>query len=72
MEIEKNLEWFPSFENQIDIKEKTFTITIKQKELEIECDWDYGYGGRGTERMYLDLELLENLIAELRRSQAVP
>jgi len=72
MEIEKHLDWFPSFENQIDIKEKTFTITIKQEEIEIECDWDYGYGGRGTEIMYLNLELLENLITELRLSQAVP
>jgi len=68
MKIERNLEWEPNFDNQIDIEEGDFTITLTKKEVEIECNWDYGYGGRGTERMSISLEQLENLIKELKAS----
>ena len=68
MEIDKNLEWEPNFDNQIDIEEGYFTITLTKKEVEIECSWDYGFGGRGTERMTMTLEQLEDLIKELRAS----
>lgn len=68
MKINRNLEWEPNFDNQIDIEEGDFTITLTKKEVEIKCNWDYGYGGRGTERMSMTLEQLENLIKELKSS----
>jgi hypothetical protein len=68
MKIDRNLEWEPNFDNQIDIEEGDFTITLTKKEVEIECNWDYGYDGRGTERMSITLEQLENLIKELKSS----
>lgn len=68
MKINKYLEWEPNFNNEIEIEDDTFTITITKKEVEIECNWDYGYGGRGTERMTVDLSILENLIKQLKNS----
>ena len=68
MEIDKNLEWEPSFDNQIDIEEGHFTITLTKKAVEIECNWDYGHGGKGVEIMSMGLEKLENLIKELKDS----
>lgn len=68
MEIVKNLEWEPNFDNQINIEEGDFTITLTKKQIEIECNWDYGYGGRGIEVMSISLEQLENLIKELKDS----
>jgi hypothetical protein len=70
MDIEKNLTWHPSFNNQIDIKDGNFevTLTSAEDEIEIVCDWDYGYGGRGTERIALSRKLLESLLKELDNS----
>jgi len=57
MKIDRNLEWEPSFSNQIEIEKGDFTIILTKKEIEIEC---------GTERMSMTLEQLENLIKELK------
>jgi len=59
MKIDRNLEWEPNFDNQIDIEKGDFTITLTKKKIEIEC---------GTERMSMTLEQLENLIKELKSS----
>ena len=69
MEIEKNLHWFPSFRNEINVTDKTFQLTFKEGEIEIECSWDYGWGGRGTERMYIPFEQVRALMKELEDSE---
>ncbi len=76
--VEKHLDWEPSFPNQIDIIETgtrkafrsnvEFTVTLKKDEVEIECSWDYGWEGRGSERMFIPLAQLKELIAELEAS----
>lgn len=68
MNINKHLNWEPSFRNEINIEEKCFTITIKKDEVEIDCIWDYGYGGRGSESMCIPLAKFKELIAELEQS----
>lgn len=73
IEVEKHLDWSPSFKNEIWVTDKrkqdNFTITLKQGEdIEIEFNWDYGYGGRGTETMRLPVQMLKDLISELEAS----
>jgi len=68
MKIEKNLDYEPTFKNQITVEDKEFTITLEKEDVEIECSWDYGYGGRGTETMFIKLEVLKDLIKELEES----
>jgi hypothetical protein len=73
LEVEKHLDWKPSFKNEIWITDKrkqdNFTITLKEGEdIEIEFNWDYGYGGRGTETMRLPVQMLKDLISELDAS----
>jgi len=73
LEIERHLDWKPNFKNEIWVTDKrgqdNFTITLKEgDDIEILFDWDYGYGGRGSERMYLPVELLKDLITELENS----
>ena len=64
--------WQPNFANEICItdkkKECQFCITLKQKEeIEIEFDWDYNSGGRGSERMFISIKLLKELIEEIEK-----
>ena len=59
MKIDRNLQWEPSFDNEIHIEKGDFTIILTKKEIEIEC---------GAERMSMTLEQLENLIKELKSS----
>jgi hypothetical protein len=72
LKIERH-DWQPSFKNEIWITDKNrdhgFTITLKQDaDIEIEFDWDYGYGGRGTERMFISIELLTQLIKDISQT----
>lgn len=69
MKVEKHLDWFPSFKNQIDITTGKFEITLKNGDVEILCDWDYGYGGRGSEWTSIPLVELKALIKELEDSE---
>ena len=70
IKVEKYLDWFPSFRNQIDITNNVFTITLKTNEaIEIECGWDYGYGGSGVERIYIPFDMLKSLMKELEESE---
>lgn len=69
MEIERHLNWFPNFRNEIGVKDGTFDLTLKDGEIEIECSWDYGWGGRGSERMYIPFEQLRTLMKELEDSE---
>jgi len=71
LKIERQ-EWdsFPDEIHVIDDRGKEgFELTLKEGEpdLEIEFTWDYGYGGRGTERVYVPLDMLKSLIAEIEQ-----
>lgn len=71
LNIKRHL-WEPSFPNEIWItdkrKQEEFQITLKRNEdIEIEFTWNYGYGGRGTERMYIPIQLLKELISEIEQ-----
>ena len=72
MKIERH-NWQPSFPNEIWITEGSrsdkFTITLKQgSDVEIEFDWDHSYDGRGTERMFIPLNTLKELIDEISKT----
>lgn len=61
---------FPGDIRVIDDRGKeSFELTFKSGEpdLEIEFTWDYGYGGRGTQRVYVPLDMLKSLIAEIEQ-----
>ena len=60
MQINRNLQWEPTFGNQIEIEKGEFTITLTKQEIQIEC---------GTENIIMTLEQLENLINELKSSR---
>lgn len=73
LEVEKYLNWEPSFKNEIWISDKRkqhrFTITLKKGEdIEVEFNWDYGNAGSGNERTYIPAQLLKDLISELEAS----
>lgn len=62
--VEKNLTW--GNQSSIDIMKNTITVSLTKTEVEVLCDFDYGYAGRGTERIYFSLELLEELIQQIK------
>jgi len=73
LEVEKHLDWKPSFKNQIWITDKkiddNFKITLREGEdIEIEFTWDYDYDNRGTQTMRLPVQMLKDLISELDAS----
>jgi len=63
MDIVKHLDWN---DPQITISDDCFELEIFNNEVEIICEWDYGYGGRGTERCYIPIEVLETALREYR------
>jgi hypothetical protein len=73
LEVEKHLDWKPSFKNEIWITDKkiddNFKITLREGEdIEIEFTWDYDYDNRGTQTMRLPVQMLKDLISELDAS----
>jgi hypothetical protein len=73
LEVEKHLDWKPSFKNEIWITDKkvddNFKITLREGEdIEIEFNWDYDYDNRGTQTMRLPVQMLKDLISELDAS----
>lgn len=63
MTIEEHLDWE---DPRIYYKDETFEIDISKQEIEITCDWDYGWGGRGMERIYIPIEVFEELIKKIQ------
>jgi len=63
MNIAKHLNWT---DPQITISDDHFDIEISNNEVEIICEWDYGHGGRGTERCYIPIEVLETALREYK------
>jgi len=73
LEVQKHLDWKPSFKNEIWITDKNmqdnFKITLREGEdILIEFDWDYDYDNRGTQTMRLPVQMLKDLISELDAS----
>ena len=71
LNIEKHT-WQSDFPNEIWVidkrKQDEFQITLKQgsDDIEIEFNWDYGYGGRGNEVTTIPVQLLKDLLIELK------
>jgi len=64
MNIEEHLDWG---DPRIYYRDRAFEIDISKKEIEITCDWDYGWGEIETERIYIPLEVFEELIKKIQK-----
>ena len=64
MNIKEHLDWE---DPRIYYEDGTFELDISKQEIEITCDWDYGWGGRGTERIYIPIGVLEELIKKIKK-----
>jgi uncharacterized protein (DUF1786 family) len=63
MKIEKHLDWK---DPRIYYEDKSFEIDISKNEIEITCCWDHGWSGRGSERIFIPIEIMEKLIKEIK------
>jgi len=67
LKVDKHLDWN---DPQITISDDFFDIEISGGEVEIICEWDYGYGGRGSERCWIPVEVLETALREYKEELA--
>jgi hypothetical protein len=66
LKIDKYLDWKDPV---IYLVDGVFNIEIYKDKIEIECDWDYGWAGRGSETITIQLDILFDLIKEIKEAR---